>query len=373
VEVVRREVRAVGDEFETILHLITEGALSLTGASGAALAFLTDDKMICRACAGEPALPLGTAVDAKHGLTGECVRSGRMVVCEDAETDGRVDREICSMLGIGSILATPIVSDFRVVGLLEVFSPRARAFGEIHEAALDRLVELVPKAQPATPPAQEVTERSHGEESPAIDTSREAVWEAEREAQEPLRGVPVRLGHILLLALTAAVLFLVAGYLSAPKIERLWLSNPALAGKPVTTPVGDPLAASGPITTATTFGDLQKVAERGDAYAQYILGARYHNGEGVPQDDAQAMRWFERAADQGYADAQATIGAYYWAGRGVPKDLKKAYFWSILALNQGDSAMESRLQGLALQMTTAQVAAAQSQADDWLRQRRAPK
>jgi len=383
VEVVRREVRAAGDDFGAALHLITERALSLTGASGAALAFLTDDKMVCRASAGDPALPLGTVVDIKQGLTGECVRSGRMVACEDAEADERVDREICRMLGIRSILAAPIFSDFRVVGLLEVFSPDPQAFSDLHQTMLERHVELVPKTQTVTPPAQDATAKVKDlfpgnpdptmHTTPAIHAVREAVWEPERVAQEPLKGVPVRLAHILLLALTAAALFLVAGYLSAPKIEKLWLRKSAKASSAATGSVGTAQAAGSQITQATPFDDLRKLAERGDAYAQWMLGTRYHNGEGVPQDDVEAMRWFERAADQGYVDAQATTGAYYWAGRGVPKDLNKAYFWSALALNQGDSSMESRLQGLELQMTRAQVAAAQSQADDWLRQRRAAK
>jgi TPR repeat protein len=155
----------------------------------------------------------------------------------------------------------------------------------------------------------------------------------------------------------------VSGYLLAPRIEKTWLSKPAQADNQTKAPV-----ATNPVTQAMPLEDLRKRAELGDAYAQWMLGTRYHNGEGVPRDDAQAMRWFVRAAEQGYADAQATSGAYYWAGRGVPKNLSKAYFWSTLALHQGDSSMESRLQGLALQMTPAQVAAAQSQADDWLRQ-----
>jgi hypothetical protein len=371
LEALRREVRTA--DFEGALHLITERALSLTGASGAALAFLTDNKMICRASSGDPTLPLGTAVDVKQGLTGECIRSGCMVACEDVETDARVDREICRLLGIGSILASPIVADFRVVGLLEVFSPNARAFTESHETAVDRLVELVPKAPPSARPAQEapakVTEPLPAEPAPTLHAAREAVWEPEREAQEPLRGVPVRLTHILLLYLTGAVVFLVAGYLSAPRIERLWFGKSASASNAV----GAAQAAGSKVTRATTFEDLRRLADSGDAYAQWMLGTRYHNGEGVTPDDAQAMRWFVRAAEQGYVDAQATSGAYYWAGRGVPKDLSKAYFWSTLALNQGDSSMESRLQGLALQMTPTQVAAAQSEADDWLRQHREAK
>jgi hypothetical protein len=145
LEAVGREVREIGDDVDAVLHLITERALSLTGASGAALAFLTDDRMICRARAGEPAPPLGAPVDAKHGLSGECVRSGLLVSCEDTKNDPRVDPEIGRTLGIGSLMAAPIVSDFRVVGLLEVSSPHSRGFTKTHETVLDRLVEMIPK------------------------------------------------------------------------------------------------------------------------------------------------------------------------------------------------------------------------------------
>jgi GAF domain len=119
LEAVCHEVREIGDEYvDAVLQLITDCALSLTGASGAALAFLTEDKMICRARAGEPTPPLGAPLDVKQGLSGECVRSGLLVSCDDVENDPRVDPEGGRTLGIGSLMAVPIVSDFRVVGLL---------------------------------------------------------------------------------------------------------------------------------------------------------------------------------------------------------------------------------------------------------------
>jgi hypothetical protein len=62
LEAVPRKVREIGDEYvDTVLQLISERALSLSGAGGAALAFLTDGKMICWARAGEPAPALGAA------------------------------------------------------------------------------------------------------------------------------------------------------------------------------------------------------------------------------------------------------------------------------------------------------------------------
>ena len=49
-------------------------------------------------------------------------------------------------------------------------------------------------------------------------------------------------------------------------------------------------------------------AEQGHADAQNNLGWRYGNGEGVPQDDAEAVAWFRLAAEQGHADAQNNLG-----------------------------------------------------------------
>lgn len=378
VEAVRREVRAAGDDLNAVLHLVTERALSLTGASGAALAFLTGDKIICRARAGEPAPPLGAPVDVRQGLSGECVRSGRMVACEDTETDSRVDQETCRMLGVGSILAAPIFSDFRVVGLLEVFSPRPRAFTEVHETALDRLVEIVPKAQKAqsetaTPQDARTSQLPPiAGPDPTIHAIREALWEPEREAQEPLKGVPVRPLHLGLLVLTAAIAALVLGYLLAPTIER-WLSKPQPAPSQAVVSAATTPSAANPASKARTPDEWRTLAEQGNADAQWNMGVRYHTGEGVPQDDAQAVQWFLRAAEQGHVVAQATLGAYYWAGRGVPQDLYKAYFWSVLALAQGDEGSKSRLEGLASQMTRSQVTIARQQAEDWLRQHHAAK
>jgi hypothetical protein len=55
--------------------------------------------------------------------------------------------------------------------------------------------------------------------------------------------------------------------------------------------------------------DLKQRAEKGDAAAQNALGAMYNLGQGVPQDYAQAVRWFSEAADQGDASAQFNLGA----------------------------------------------------------------
>ena len=79
-------------------------------------------------------------------------------------------------------------------------------------------------------------------------------------------------------------------------------------------------------------------AEQGAAAAQYDLGNMHREGEGVPQDDAEAVKWYRRAADQGNASAQFNLGVMYAKGQGVPKDDTEAVKWYRRAADQGFAA-----------------------------------
>ena len=68
---------------------------------------------------------------------------------------------------------------------------------------------------------------------------------------------------------------------------------------------------------------------------QFDLGALYWQGRGVPQDFAEAARWFQLAAKQGYAKAQAALGDLYLVGWGVPRDNRAAQIWFRKAAEQG--------------------------------------
>ena len=72
---------------------------------------------------------------------------------------------------------------------------------------------------------------------------------------------------------------------------------------------------------------LRLAAEQGEASAQFNLGSRYNNGEGVPQDYQEAMKWFRLAAEQGDADAQFNLGFRYGNGEGVLQDDQEAVKW----------------------------------------------
>jgi TPR repeat protein len=53
----------------------------------------------------------------------------------------------------------------------------------------------------------------------------------------------------------------------------------------------------------------RKAAEQGHAGAQFNLGLNVClGGEGVPEDDAEAVKWYRKAAEQGLAGAQFNLG-----------------------------------------------------------------
>ena len=87
----------------------------------------------------------------------------------------------------------------------------------------------------------------------------------------------------------------------------------------------------------------QAAAEQGDAEAQFNLGVMYRDGEGVPQDEAEAVRWFRLAAEQGLAVGQSNLGLMYAEGRGVPQDDAEAARWNRLAAEQGHASAQFNL------------------------------
>ena len=84
-----------------------------------------------------------------------------------------------------------------------------------------------------------------------------------------------------------------------------------------------------------TIEKLLQSAEQGDAKAQFNLGVMYDSGEGVPQDDHKALKWYRMAADQGDVNAQLHLALRYDRGIGVPTDHKEAAKWVRKAADLG--------------------------------------
>ena len=84
-------------------------------------------------------------------------------------------------------------------------------------------------------------------------------------------------------------------------------------------------------------------SELGNTLGQNNLGILYYQGQGVPQDYAQAASWFRKAAEQGDALAQYNLGLLYDHGQGVPQDYAQAASWFRKAAGMGNALAQNNL------------------------------
>ncbi|MGH9502940.1 MAG: TonB family protein [Terriglobales bacterium] len=165
---------------DTILGAIAVAAHSLTGATGAAIAMPRDGSVVCVGRSGETAPKIGGRLDVDSGISGECLRTGVILRCDDASRDFHVDAEVCRQWGLQSIAAVPLRGQEGRVGVLEAFSTEAYAFTEDSMEILGRLAGLAEAAWargevPQLPVAD--TDLAAGESATAVDAAVEAAIE----------------------------------------------------------------------------------------------------------------------------------------------------------------------------------------------------
>ncbi len=118
--------------------MLVRRARSLTRADGAAIAIADGEDFICRASRG-CAPDVGMTVHIDSGLSGACVRTGKVVCCADTESDPRVDAAVCRELNLRAVVVMPVKRAERVVGLLECLWSRPQAYTDADLAELQVL------------------------------------------------------------------------------------------------------------------------------------------------------------------------------------------------------------------------------------------
>jgi hypothetical protein len=87
---------------------------------------------------------------------------------------------------------------------------------------------------------------------------------------------------------------------------------------------------------ATTLKEMLPLAKAGQARAQNVMGVLYQNGQGVPRDLAEALRWYKLAADQEESSALNNLGVLYSRGLGVQQDHAQAVKWFMRSSEAGN-------------------------------------
>ena len=173
-------------DLDSALQLLADRAQYITGASGAAIALrrMGKNDMLCRASTGSTAPELGALLSTEFGLSGESVRTRQALRCDDAERDVRVNRDVCRQMGIASVVVMPVVNDDEVLGVFELFSGKANAFGARDVSAVQRLSEMVETAVRLARATENLSDRL---KTPATSAALE-VQEAEVLEDQVLEG-----------------------------------------------------------------------------------------------------------------------------------------------------------------------------------------
>jgi TPR repeat protein len=115
----------------------------------------------------------------------------------------------------------------------------------------------------------------------------------------------------------------------------------------------------------TAAKEWRPLADQGDPAVQFNLGLLYLDGQGVPQDLDQAVKWFNRSAEQGYDKAQLNLGALYATGKGVKRDYVQAYKWLNICASQGNAKCVAQRDLVAKKLSGSKLVSAQHLASEW--------
>jgi TonB family protein len=309
---------------EIVFNEIVEQACLATGATGAAIALKRGEQMICRATSGLTAPDLGSPVDTSAGLSGECIRTLRAQRCDDVFTDPRADVVASFRLGVRSVIVMPLVRGEELLGVFELFSSRACAFGDRDERTLEALVSrtLASLERAAQPPPVEihpVLERAGGLGSGVEGSGSDAQVQAEGdedaatnteilaagEGRPGRNGLDVITSVLAVAVLASAVLLgvLLGRHLGAPnKKTRL---HPASASA---------VSAAAPAVGAPESATSRKVSEGGPPPAPAVSSnprvssAVPPGGLLVLENGKEVFRMAPTPGESGAAAADHAIG-----------------------------------------------------------------
>jgi diguanylate cyclase (GGDEF)-like protein len=137
------EIAELGLDLSGVMQLAVDRVLQIVSADGAAIELGERHSLVYRAASGIASSQLGVRVALDSSLSGLCLRSGQAQLCLDAETDERVDRLACRVVGLRAMVLVPLMYQGAPVGVLKAMSRRPQAFGPADVELLANLSRVV--------------------------------------------------------------------------------------------------------------------------------------------------------------------------------------------------------------------------------------
>lgn len=126
-----------------VLQLICARAQALTRADNILIALAEGGELICRAAAGSLAIHLGSPLNRESEFLRECLASGKLLRCDDCETDPRLELDFARLLQCRSTVLVPLCGRSECLGVVQAFCPAPWAFTDQDVRSLDLVAELL--------------------------------------------------------------------------------------------------------------------------------------------------------------------------------------------------------------------------------------
>ncbi len=127
---IQEHVRSRRLDVRATAVMIARRVREITAASGSAIGIIDEGHLEYYAASGSASSESGARVSFDSSLAEECVRTGQLLQCPDAEIDPLLNPELCRTLKVKSFLAAPIMCDGKVSGVLELHFPRPNSIDE---------------------------------------------------------------------------------------------------------------------------------------------------------------------------------------------------------------------------------------------------
>lgn len=122
------DIATAGLSLDKVMRTVASRTETLTGADGAVIELVEGDEMVYRATSGIVAGRDGIRLKVSGSLSGLCIRENKILICDDSETDPRVDLNACRSLGVRSMVVVPLCFEEKTVGVLKILSHKPGSF-----------------------------------------------------------------------------------------------------------------------------------------------------------------------------------------------------------------------------------------------------
>lgn len=139
----QEEIVRAGLDPHKVVDVVTRRAQELTRSSGAIVEIVDGEDLIYWSASGAATAQLGIKVKAETTFSGLCVKTGRVLRCDDSESDPRVNLELCRRLGLRSVLVAPLPYGDTIIGVLKVIAPTVNAYQQEDVRTLELLSALI--------------------------------------------------------------------------------------------------------------------------------------------------------------------------------------------------------------------------------------